>query len=126
MAQRLALKTKIRESAGDRIVFSSDFREFVRRMDEFGFGPRAEIRVEHDEEEGFVFFWIPIPGSAPRMPNGKVVKPKRLTKKQVAVKAQIEEHKEKTRKGIKTPGHIPGVGVKKKRKVRIVRKNAAS
>lgn len=126
MAQRLALKAKIRESAGEQIIFASDFREFVRRMDEMGnIGPRGEIRVDKDDD-GF-FFWIPIPGNAPRLPNGKVVKPKKPTKKQIAVKAQIEDHKKKVAKGIKTPGHIPGVGVKprKKRRVRIVR-NAAS
>lgn len=121
MAQRLALKAKVRESTGEQIVFASDFREFVRRMDEMGnIGPRGEIRVDKDKD-GF-FFWIPIPGNVPRLPTGKVVKVKRPTKKQVAVKKQIAEYKEKKAKGIATPGHIPGVGAKKKRRVRIVRK----
>ena len=119
MAQRLALKTKVREIDGERIVFASDFREFVRRMDELGnIGPRGVIRVDQDEEG--LFLWIPIPGGQ-RLPTGKKLVVKRPTKKQVAVKAQIAEHKEKVAKGIKVKGHTPGVGVTRKRKIKIVR-----
>ena len=123
MAQRLAMRTKLREENGDLIIFSSDFREFVRRMDELGnIGPRGQIRVEKDEDG--IFFWIPIPGSQRVLPTGKKVVIKRKTKKEIAVAEQIATHKKNVQNKVPTPGRIPGVGVKptKKRRVRIVKK----
>jgi hypothetical protein len=123
MAQRLAMKTKVRESEGDRIVFFSDMREFVRRAEELGFGPKAQVRTEWDEEEQEFFFWVPIPGSSPRLADGRRRVVRRKTKTQVAADQQIADHKDNVAKGIHTKGHIPAVGPNKKKR-KIVRKKS--
>lgn len=123
MAQRLALRTKVRELEGDRIIFFSDLKEFVRRADELELGPRSHIRTEYDEEAKEFFFWFPLPSSSPRLADGRKRKIVRKTKKQKEVEAQIAEHKKNKAAGVETKGHIPPVGGRKKKR-KIKRSNA--
>jgi hypothetical protein len=76
-----------------------DFKNFVERAEEIGFGRRQVISVDQGDDNT-LFFGISIPKNKPVVVNGRRVVVRKKTKVEEAAAKQIEDHKEavKTKK----------------------------